>query len=134
MKPFCTAFGRAFVVLVLATAAVPAAAAGLIASAGWKAEIDRAQPSPPRLVVTARLHLPTPGFAARLKLAAMLKSFPPVPIYDLVLTPPTKPVGQVLVWMDFRHVEPIAGAAYRSVIIRYQGKSIARLEVAGAGN
>jgi hypothetical protein len=139
MKRIRTALGRAALVLLLAVPAVPAPsvpamAADLIASAGWKAEIDRTRPTRPRLVITARLHLPTPGYKARLRLAAMLKSFPPVPIYDLVLTAPTNPVAQVLTWMDFRYVEPIAGPVYRRVIIRYRGKTIARLKVAGAGN
>ncbi len=134
MKTCGTAIRRTILVLMLAVPALPAAAAGLISSSGWKATIDRSQPSPPRLVITARLVLPTPGYKVRLQFAAMMKSSPLIPIYDLVLTAPTGPVAQVITPMNFRHVEPIAGPAYRSVVIRYEGKVIARLKVDGGGN
>ncbi len=129
MKRCRPAMFRTMLVLLLAVPATPAAAGSLISSTDWKARVDRTQPSKPRLVISARLVLPTPGYKIRLRLAALLKSFPPVPVYDLVLTPPKGPVAQVITRVNFRQVEPIAGPAYRRVIIRYQGKTIARIAV-----
>lgn len=129
MKTRLTAIRRAILVLVLAVVATPALAGDLIASSDWKASVDRSQPKRPQLVITARLVLPTPGYRIRMKLASMMKSHPPVPIYDLVLTAPTGPVAQVITHVNFRHVEPIAGPVYRTVVIRHEGKTIARLEV-----
>lgn len=110
----------------------PVATCAVIDSRNWKAWTapDGAGTT---LYVSGEVDLPTPGYAAVLRLGAADRAMPPGQIVHLDLTPPEGLVTQVVTPTPVELQSPGAYPEYRSVAILCGGNSIADIAPVGAG-
>ncbi len=90
--------------------------------------VDRMpNPNGPRLVVTGRIDLPTPGYIATWREGPADRMMPPAQILELVLTPPDGVVAQVVTTMDVRYDGPARFPTYRAIRVRCGDASLAEI-------
>ena len=88
----------------------------VIESRDWAAWID-AQPGPGaerRLIVTGEVDLPTPGYGVEWRVGPADRRLPPAQYLDLVLTPPSGVVIQVVAPTPVRFETPAVYPQYRA--------------------
>lgn len=110
----------------------PAAMCAVIDSRNWKAW-TAPDGTGTTLYVSGEVDLPTPGYAAALRLGATDRAMPPGQIVHLDLTPPEGLVAQVVTATPVELQSPGAYPEYRSVAVLCGGKSIADIAPVGAG-
>jgi hypothetical protein len=89
----------------------------------WEAWHDRMPGSQPALHVTGRCEFPTSGYAVRLERAEPQGINPRDLLLELVVTPPTGPVTQVVTEVEARYDEE-TDAEYDTVTIRPDGPQL----------
>jgi hypothetical protein len=89
----------------------------------WQAWHDRMPGSRPTLHVTGRCEFPTSGYAVRLERGEPQGTNPRDLLLDLVVTPPTGPVTQVVTEVEARYEEE-TDAEYDTATIRPDGPQI----------